>query len=111
MLIPSCLGDKERDTWLSCVRFMVEIRTLNHGERGIVKLSRTSRSGCWGKKPNAEVRRKAKDRGGAHIVAKDQDKKAVGERWAAATGNAFEWVTEDRLPGLLQSWFKWYPAP
>lgn len=48
---------------------------------------------------------------GAHLIAKDQDKKAVGERWAAATGNAFEWVTEDRLPTLLETWFKRYPAP
>lgn len=48
---------------------------------------------------------------GAHLIAKDQDKKAVGERWAATTGNAFEWVTEDRLPTLLETWFKRYPAP
>jgi type III restriction enzyme len=45
---------------------------------------------------------------GAHLVAKDQDKKAVGERWAAATGNAFEWVTEEQLPELLEAWFKRY---
>lgn len=48
---------------------------------------------------------------GAHLVANDQDKKAVGERWDSATGNVFEWVTEDQLPNLLESWFKWYPAP
>jgi len=47
---------------------------------------------------------------GAHLVAKDQDKKVVGERWAAATGNAFEWVTEDQLPNLLETWFKRYPG-
>lgn len=45
---------------------------------------------------------------GAHLVAKDQDKKAVGERWAAATGNAFEWVTEGQLPGLPQAWCQRY---
>ncbi len=47
---------------------------------------------------------------GAHLVAGQQDKRRVGERWAAATGNAFEWVTEDQLPTLLETWFKRYPA-
>ena len=47
---------------------------------------------------------------GAHLVAKDQDKKAVGERWALATGNVFEWVTVDQLPTLLESWFKRYSS-
>ncbi len=48
---------------------------------------------------------------GAHLIAKDQDKKAMGERGAAATGNAFEWMSEDRLPTLLETWFKKYPSP
>jgi hypothetical protein len=43
-------------------------------------------------------------------VAQDQDKKAVGERWALATGNVFEWVTVDQLPTLLETWFKRYLA-
>lgn len=47
---------------------------------------------------------------GSHLAAGQQDKKAVGERWAVATGNAFEWVLEDDLPGLLERWFKKYPA-
>lgn len=48
---------------------------------------------------------------GAHLAAGQQDKRRIGERWAATTGNAFEWVTEEQLPGLLETWFKRYPGP
>lgn len=103
----NCRRDKWRDPRLSSVCSSVEKMPLNHGAHGTPKIGKRSGShpcDCWGEKLNVEYK-------GAHLVAKDQDKKAVGERWAAATGNAFEWVTEDRLPGLLQYWFKNYPAP
>ncbi len=47
---------------------------------------------------------------GDHLKDGQQDKKAVGERWAAASGHAFEWVTKDQLPSLLETWAKRYAA-
>lgn len=48
---------------------------------------------------------------GDHLKDGQLDKKAVGERWATASGNAFEWVTKDQLPTLLETWAKRYSAP